>query len=608
MSEGKVFDGMAQAAHHLHPQAQLHHKADVLLVTVTEVEARAVLKRFPGYKQCFLGPQAKTYYDLGVVNNARVFMVQSVGMGVSGPGGALLTVLEAQLALSPSAVIMVGIAFGLKPMEQKIGDILVSRQICNYNQQKIDTGAGGETIIFTRGDRISAPVRLLDKFQAGVIEWHGPARVHFGPILSGEILVNNREYRDQLRQLEPEAIGGEMEGAALGTIDQRQRMNWILVKAICDWGDGEKDKDKEKRQREAADNAASFTLHVVQQGGFGGYAGGSGSGTTAPPEQGSLFYSYNIHAHWVLALSQENTGKRIASTGGDGTVHIWDAETGQHLRMYRGHERKGWLSRTTLLPTVYNVAWSPVAPLIASCGDGREVHLWDAESGGTIRTYRGHSGLLPNVYAIDWSPDGRYIASVCSSVGVDQTAHIWDVQTCQTVQRYHLHAGANPSFSVLALAWSPDGARIAATCGNQTIQLWSPLTNQPVATYRVSAPWTSHLAWSPDSRFLATANSDHSVQVWDTVAHRLVLTYHGHTDSVRAVAWSPEGNYLASASNDKTVRIWSFIPAINGSASGTHLFTYTGHRDWTTSLLWSPDGTRVVSGSNDKTVRVWQAL
>src|SRR5579875_1347637 len=258
---------MAQAAWNLHPHAHARQKADVLLVTVTEMEAKAVLNLFPDHKACHLGPGAKTYYDLGLAADASVFMVQSE-MGIGGAGGALLTVHEAISALSPSVVIMVGIAFGLKPKEQKVGDILVSTQICDYNQQKIDTSLGGQPVILTRGSRIPASASLLDRFRAGAKGWSCPASIHFGPILSGEKLINNQHYRDLLLGIEPEAIGGDMEGAALSTLGQLHKVDWVLVKAISDWADGEKDCQKRERQEEASSNAARFTTYVIRQGGF----------------------------------------------------------------------------------------------------------------------------------------------------------------------------------------------------------------------------------------------------------------------------------------------------------------------------------------------------
>ncbi len=91
-------------------------QADVLLVTSTQVEAKAVLDMFREELQLQSQRQhigVKTYFDLGAVNGARVVMVQSE-MGETGPSGALLTVDEGIRELSPSAVIMAGIAFGVK--------------------------------------------------------------------------------------------------------------------------------------------------------------------------------------------------------------------------------------------------------------------------------------------------------------------------------------------------------------------------------------------------------------------------------------------------------------------------------------------------------------
>ena len=387
------------------------------------------------------------------------------------------------------------------------------------------------------------------------------------------------------------------------------RIDWILVKAICDWADGNKACEKDKRQEEAARNAARFTLHVIQQGGLAPSPHISIHGDTSatmnisrfPLAQRQLPYAYNGHAHWVLALAWEPGGTRIASTGSDGVVHVWNADTGQHRTTYRGHQPdKGLLARTSWRPTLYTVNWSPVEARIASAGDGKTVHIWDANTGGTVSTYQGHSGIWPSVYALDWSPDGTRIVSACSSTGTDRTAHIWNVRTGQTLLRYHPKLGPTPTFSVLALAWSPDESRIAMTCTDSTIRIWDAATGKPITSFPTLSPWTGNLAWSPDSKFLAIANPNGTIQLWDTITARLALTFGGHTDSVRAVAWSPDGTTIASASNDTTVQLWD-------AASGDHIFTYEGHKNWATSVAWSPDGTRVASGSNDKTVQIWQA-
>lgn len=242
---------------------------DVLLVTVTQVEASAVLTLIKvqyghEYEPLYIGD--KTYYDLGIIGGARTFMTRSE-MGSGGPGGSTTTVLEGINQLEPSAVIMVGIAFGIDSEKQSIGDVLVSTQISSYDLQRVGTGEAGESVKFARGNRSPASHMMLDRFRDGKVDWKG-APVRFGLVLSGQKLVDNLDFRNQLLDLEPEAIGGEMEGSGLFDAAYRTKTDWILVKAICDWADGRKSENKNERQQVAAENAASFVFHVLEKGGL----------------------------------------------------------------------------------------------------------------------------------------------------------------------------------------------------------------------------------------------------------------------------------------------------------------------------------------------------
>lgn len=241
--------------------------ADVLIVTATTVESKAVVEVFQKTAGCVskLTPVGdRIYHDLGAVNGASVCMVQSE-MGSGGLGASQQTVQKGIAALSPMSVIMVGIAFGVNSEKQSIGDILISQQLMLYELQRVGTEKGRLKLI-PRGDRVHASPWLLNRFKSAVLYWDdSKAKVHFGLILSGEKLVDNMDFRQQLSEFEPEAIGGEMEGAGLYVACQDAKVDWILVKAICDWADGHKANDKDERQRLAAYNAASFVLHVLQQ-------------------------------------------------------------------------------------------------------------------------------------------------------------------------------------------------------------------------------------------------------------------------------------------------------------------------------------------------------
>jgi nucleoside phosphorylase len=227
------------------------------------VELRAVthlLKPYPRRKKILLvysGPE--TYYlgKFGAYNT----VVTKCRMGAIGDGSVILATEQAQRLWNPKAIIMVGIAFGKDPTKQKIGDVLVASQIISYEQQRV-----GEDIIY-RGSIPPSNTILLNRFE-NVQNWQfarpdgSYCSLIVGSILSGEKLVDNPDFKATLFQQFPQAVGGEMEGAGLCAASGRVGTAWILVKSICDWGDGKKHK---KHQQLAAATAANLVHYVLSQ-------------------------------------------------------------------------------------------------------------------------------------------------------------------------------------------------------------------------------------------------------------------------------------------------------------------------------------------------------
>jgi nucleoside phosphorylase len=235
-------------------------RPDLLLVTVNDHETRAILDVFreaTGRDAIPIPLEGRLYLNLGVINGTTVYHALSE-MGSSGPGAMHQAVDKAIRALDPGAVIAVGIAFGVSEDKQSLGDILVSRQLQLYDLQRV-----GSRIIL-RGDKPHAAPRLINHFVVfKQVKWTGQ-KVVFGLILSGEKLIDNADYRDQLVELQTEAEGGEMEGAGLYVSSAEHKVDWIVIKAICDWADGNKGVNKQERQRTAATNAAVFLVESLK--------------------------------------------------------------------------------------------------------------------------------------------------------------------------------------------------------------------------------------------------------------------------------------------------------------------------------------------------------
>src|SRR5436305_1374338 len=91
-------------------------------------------------------------------------------------------------------------------------------------------------------------------------------------------------------------------------------------------------------------------------------------------------------------------------------------------------------------------------------------------------------------------------------------------------------------------------------------------------TYSGHSDYVSAVAWSPDGKRIASASGDHSVQVWGAVGGGHVLTFRGHSSDVACLSWSPDGKYIVSGSIDGKIFVWDTM-------SGNAIYTYESHSD-----------------------------
>ena len=126
------------------------------------------------------------------------------------------------------------------------------------------------------------------------------------------------------------------------------------------------------------------------------------------------------------------------------------------------------------------------------------------------------------------------------------------------------------------------------------------LSSQVRVTLRGHSNSVTAVAFSPDGKRLATASVDETAKVWDAESGKELRTLRGHSNQVLGVAFSPDGKRLATASVDDTARVWD-------AESGKELLTLRGHSNYVTAVAFSPDGKRLATASNDDTAKVWDA-
>jgi WD40 repeat protein len=277
---------------------------------------------------------------------------------------------------------------------------------------------------------------------------------------------------------------------------------------------------------------------------------------------------------------------------------------------------------------VYPVVFSPDGRWIASGGWDNMIRLWDARTGEACAAPLDNGDL---VKTLAFSPDGSRLVSARQD-----RLQVWEVATRRRLKELQV-----PAPNILAVAFRPDGATLAALDGSGGATVFDAATGVVVArlrlgaghdtkalayspdcrwlagagadpktaclldahTYEPSAQFPGHegvirsVTFSPDSRRLASCSDDRTVRVWQ-IDSGACLVLGGHTDEVFAVAFHPDGRRLASAGRDRAVWLWDLV-------RGEEVARLQGHTTYVWSLAFSPDGATLASGSGDFTVRLW---
>jgi len=179
-------------------------------------------------------------------------------------------VTEVARDVNPAAIVLVGIAFGASPDEQKIGDVLISKDIISYDLQKY---RGGKPEY--KGKPQRAGFQLVNAF-SDPYDWNHPlpsgdiSKVWPGTLLTGSKLIDDYNLRTELLNhfAEFSPIGGDMEAqGAYVTTKIIGIPEWIIIKGICDWAFDKNNINKEFHQKVAADAAVEYCYKVFSRPG-----------------------------------------------------------------------------------------------------------------------------------------------------------------------------------------------------------------------------------------------------------------------------------------------------------------------------------------------------
>ncbi|MEV7285283.1 WD40 repeat domain-containing protein [Streptomyces sp. NPDC093252] len=268
--------------------------------------------------------------------------------------------------------------------------------------------------------------------------------------------------------------------------------------------------------------------------------------STAPDD-----FSVVLHGHSgpVLALTVLDAGggrELVASAGGDGTVRLWEPDTGETRMVLTGPG-----AAVTALTRLTDTGGRRL--LVGAAG--RELHVWDLDSGAVVTVLHGHTDTVLCLAAVGGTGGGPLLVSA----GEDRSIRLWRTDDWSaTVLTGHIGR-----VTALAPVVLPDGRRLLLSTG-----------------------------------------ADCAVRRWDLEGPsgaEAAGVLRGHTGTVYALAsfGAPEeGTFAASGGDDGTVRVWdverlALRRVIPGKVRGVRALSPFSGRDGRTLLAVAGHGSRI---------------
>ena len=269
-------------------------------------------------------------------------------------------------------------------------------------------------------------------------------------------------------------------------------------------------------------------------------------------------------------------GQHLVIAGADGTVRRLPLKSGEGDILARNDRVEIGVSATG--------RWLAVLDL--GTKTGRIVETADTKTHRTLERL----GPGDDTFRLQFSSDDKLLAS-----GFGNTVYVWDLESGE------LRRLVGHNYHVYSVAFHPGRRPLLASASTAgEVIVWDPVTGKPLA--KRQHPAACAVAFSPDGQRMATGGWDRVIRIWNTEDDdpqkwKEIDSFEDPTGNPNVVVFSPDGKQLAWGGTDSGVKVWQL---------GTKAVeTLRGHRHWVWDVSFSPDGQTLASASRDGTVKLW---
>lgn len=278
----------------------------------------------------------------------------------------------------------------------------------------------------------------------------------------------------------------------------------------------------------------------------------------------------------IHGLSFVGSKKMIAGVSNNGTLAIWDYQTGNNI-----------LKREVKQGRVTSLKVSPNGKIIA-LSSGSKILLFDSDTGVELDVDNtdGHRGWIRNLC---FSHDGKTLASV----GEDQLIILWDIDKRKVKKRIHGHDSG-----IYAVDFSKDDKRLVTGSKDTTIRQWNTTDGNQIGNTIIGHKnVVLSVRYNSNDSLILSSSGDQTACLWKTDG-TLVNQFVGASGYMSDAIFGLTEEEIITASADKCIRIWCV-------ANGKETNRLEGHLGAVSYLALSDDGT-LISSDHVGGINVWK--
>jgi WD40 repeat protein len=246
------------------------------------------------------------------------------------------------------------------------------------------------------------------------------------------------------------------------------------------------------------------------------------------------------HQPTIQSVAFSPDGKTAVTSAEDGTLGVWDVDSGQRTRSTTITDDPASISNLVVSPD------GSQAYFYTNAGD---LSIWDVSSGTEISRTKGFEGDSSGPSHVAISPDGNQMLYATSFFSTT-TVFYYDWNTAEQREL------TGHSADITSLAFGPDGKTAVSGSRDRTLRLWDLASGSTIKIFSGHARAVTSVAFSPDGKTIISGSDDRTIRLWDVETGQEKLRLVGHSGPVTSVALSPDGRSLLSGSADGTLRLW----------------------------------------------------